>query len=78
MTWRRRLGVESEVSFICRSSVRQQYIPTALSSMMPCALALAAMIVFGLAGRAELKIERTRLRILAVCSGVDVVSEMFA
>lgn len=38
--------------------------------MMLCALALAAMIVLGLAGRAELKMDRAKLRILAVWVGV--------
>lgn len=38
--------------------------------MIFCALALAAMIVFGLAGRAELKIDRAKLRMVAVWSVV--------
>lgn len=43
--------------------------PTALLSMISCALVLAAMIVFGLAERAPLK--KLRMKLMVGESGVD-------
>lgn len=49
--------------------------PTALLSMMSWALVLAAMMVFGLAGRAPVKMERRKLMVGdgVVCVREEVV-----
>ena len=44
------------------------HLPTALLSMISCALVLAAMIVFGLAERAPLK--KLRMKLMVGESGV--------
>ena len=59
-TWRRQLR---NLSVPVASYVIETSIPTALLSMMSWALVFAAMIVFGLAGRAALKMERMTLMV---------------
>lgn len=59
----------SDVSLRMPSMGGGIHSPTALLSMISCALVLAAMIVFGLAERAPLK--KLRMKLMVGESGVD-------